>query len=373
MAIKKKNISIPKFIMRHERVISLFLICVLCLSLIFSLLQKSTAIIPFHPKYWEDQYNSSQWMVKKNPQIITDEALYTYVGSLLLHGHDPSLINAEVPPFGKYVIGWFNAATGYVGIYGVVFSVLSLILFFLLNKLLFNSTLFALIPVTLLSFDPVFTDQIAVGLLDSLYFCTLLLTFIFFLKKKYYLSALTAGLFMATKSPFLIVILYLCLFIFLFLKKELNLRKFIIMPLITSGVYLGTHFQIFFLGHDFMYFLRVQKYMIHFYQIGAKGVFAAVVPLLFSGYWFTWYGDNQFIKSWSILWPVVCLGGLAGAYHLIKDKLFTSPFFFLLLWCGLYLSFLCVTPVFPRYLLLVLPFLYNLSVWVILKNIGWKL
>ena len=110
------------------------------------------------------------------------------------------------------------------------------------------------------------------------------------------------------------------------------------MGMITLFIYVVTHIQLFLLGHNLQYFLSVQKYMIHFYQVGAKGVFGAVIPLLLSGYWFTWYGDNQFIKNWSLIWPLVSVGGVAASYSIVKDRLFTSPFFFILLWCLLNLT-----------------------------------
>ena len=225
--MKKIGKGIPTVTKKNYQFLIGLLITIIVLSFVLSVIQRNNLFIPYDPQHWEDEYNSSQWMVKNNPRIITDEALYTHVSGLLINGHDPSLINAEVPPFGKYVIGFFNKTTGMLGIYGVVFSAISLFLFFILNKIIFRSSLIALLPVVIFSFDPIFKEQIAVGLLDSLYLSLLFLSFIFFLKKKYIATAIILGFFMATKSPFLIVVVYALLLLFLFSRKELKVRRVI--------------------------------------------------------------------------------------------------------------------------------------------------
>lgn len=364
----KKVNKIQAFIERNERTVNVLLISIMVVAFAVNLFSRSSLIRPFNPKEWEDNYNKSQWVVPQSQNPISDEGLYIHVGQQLLEGHDPALLNAEVPPLGKIILGVFNQFTGYLGVYGIFFSVLALILLFILNKILFKATQLALIPTTLFSLDPIFLDQIAVGLLDSLYLCLLLGIFILLLKRHYFLSAVIAGLFMATKSPFLVVIIYITLFVYMSLSKELTIRRFFLMPFLTLTFYTLAHFQLFLVGHDLRYFVSLQSYILHFYQTGAQGIFGAVIPLILSGYWFTWFDQDRFIKEWSFIWPIISLLSLFASLQFFKRSNFTNPFILLVLWSIFYLGFLCLTPVFPRYLLLLLPFLYNLSIWFLFRG-----
>jgi hypothetical protein len=114
----------------------------------------------------------------------------------------------------------------------------------------------------------------------------------------------------------------------------------------------------------------VQKYIYSFYRSGAKGVLGAVFPLLMSGYWFTWFNKDGFIVQWSILWPASAIASIGSSIWLIGQKVRKDPLLLLVLWLVFYFAFLTIVPVFPRYLLLALPFMYNLSVWGISKIAG---
>lgn len=330
--------------------------------------QRENVFRKFDFKKYEDKYNKSQWVVAKSKNQISDEDLYIYAGYKLIHGYDPSLVSAEVPPLGKYLIGFSEQVFGYVGIYGVFFSGLSLILFFILNKMLFKSNILAIIPVLLLSLETLFREQIYASLLDTQYLSLLLLTFIFVLRKNYLLAGISAGLFMATKSPFITAVLYASIFGFFILNKMWDFKKFVIMPLATVITYILIHARLFMLGHSFRYFLSVQHYMIHFYQTGAGGVIGAYFPLLLTGYWFTWFNGNRFIGEWTPVWPLAFILTIYAFYKLIKGRKFDDGFTLISIWLVLYSFFMIFTPIFPRYLLLTIPFMYNLAVWALSRN-----
>ncbi len=331
--------------------------------------QRSRIFQKFDYKTWEDKYNKSQWVVPQSKNEISDEDLYLFVGSRLIRGHDPTLLNAEVPPLGKYLIGHITNITGYIGIYGLIFSGLSLLLFFIFNRIIFKSNLIAIIPVFLFSLGSLFQEQVGPALLDAQYLCLLLLTFIFLLKKKYLLTGVFAGLFVATKSPFLVAVLYATLFSFIVLRREVGFKSLVLMPIITAVTYFASYSHYFLLGHNLVDLLKVQKYLIHFYQIGAKGTFGAVFPLTLVGYWITWFNKNQFVRDWNILWPLSFAGTIYAIYLGLKERNFKSDMSLLVIWVILYTAFLTLVPVFPRYLLLSLPFMYNLAIWALLKTI----
>lgn len=320
----------------------------------------------FDYKSWEDKYNKSQWIVPQSKNEISDDDLYLFVGSKLANGYDPSMVNAEMPPFGKYLIGFFSKITGYIGVYGVFFSAIALFLLFKFNKIIFKSDLISIIPVFIFSFELLFKEQIGVSLLDAQYLSLLLLTFIFILKEKYLFAGFVAGLFMATKSPFIVVVLYVTIFTYLFLAKKIKI-KVALMPIFSGIAYMLVYIKYFLLGHSVIEFLKLQKFMIHFYQTGAKGIIGAVFPMIFTGYWFTWFNKDGFIKEWSILWPIIFILSFFVAVKFVNKFKNVDGFSLISIWLIFYIGFLILTPIYSRYLLLVIPFMYNLAIWGLLK------
>lgn len=355
-------------IIKYQKQIFLGFVFLIIVSFTGSIyLNKVHVFTKFDYKTWEDKYNKSQWIVPQSKNEISDDDLYLFVGAKLINGHDPSLLSAEVPPLGKYLIGLFTLVTGRIGFYGIFFSALSLILLFSLNRILFKSNLLAIIPVAIFSFEMLFKEQIGVSLLDAQYLCLLLVTFIFLLKDKHLLAGISAGLFMATKSPFVVIVLYATIFSYLLIKRKINLFNLILMPVLSVAAYSLVYLKYFFLGHSFIDFLKVQKYMLHFYQTGAKGALGAVMPMIFTGYWFTWFDRNQFIKDWNILWPIIFVLSVIFTLKFVKKWNGADGFTLISIWVFLYTAFLVFTPIYPRYLLLSLPFMYNLAIWGLLK------
>jgi hypothetical protein len=131
-------------------------------------------------------------------------------------------------------------------------------------------------------------------------------------------------------------------------------------------VYTSTYAWYFVKGHSIIEFFKVQKYIMNFYSTGAKvPVPGTILPLLLFGVWLTHFGAIQRIPEWHVGWPLLFL---ITYYGIHKRYSFIPPSIQLLfLWIVVYGIFLCFTPIYPRYLLLVLPFLYNLCIWAILE------
>lgn len=325
----------------------------------------------FDSNYWTNKYNRSQWVVSFSKNPIGDDGLYIYAGYRYMMGDDPSLLNAELPPFGKYLVGLFEISTGFVGIFSVFFSFLFLVLLFFVNKKIFQSSLISMASLAIFSIEPLFYSQIRAPFLDTAYASFLLLGFMLFLNKKYTLSGISFGLFMAIKSPFLIIVVFLSIATWLFFCKQFGIKKMALLVMATILTYVLTYSVSFAHGHGLIYFLKVQKYIIHFYSIGAKAVVGAVFPMIISGRWYTWFSPVQIVSEWNILWAVGLLGSAASIFIWLKQR--KDAVLLVFLWLGYYLLFLTFTPVFPRYLLLVIPFMYNLSIWGLSSLIGSKL
>lgn len=356
----------------------------------------------FDPEYWKQRYLHSQWVVQPdcntdphiNPNTcqwddawfvahpnqthispkaepIGDDGLYAYVGWEYIHGKDPTLLNAEIPPFGKYLIGISEIVFHNQNIFALLCGIIFLFSFFLLNTKMFKSRRLALVPVALFAFEPLFYTQLRAPFLDLLYGTFLFLTFYFFLSKKYFWSMVFLGCMMATKAPIAtLVIVAGSIFLYLLIiKKYHEIKKLLFFTPVALLFFIASYTQYFLQGHTIIGFLKVQKWIISFYGTGAKGTFGDIFDMILTGKWSTWFSTHSVpIMEWSISWPVVFLLTLFCIYKIIKKKNFNNVGLFMV-WTFAYLLFLCFIPVFPRYLLLLLPFMYNLSVWVISKNI----
>ena len=324
----------------------------------------------FDHNYWQTRYEQSQWFVKNSKNPIGDDGLYAYVGYAYITGKDPTLLNAELPPFGKYVIGLFEITTGVMGGFSLFFTCFSLVLLYIFSKMVFKSNLIASITTLLFSLEPIYIEQMRAPYLDALYLCLFLLTSLFFIKEKYLISGICLGLFMSVKPPFFAAILLVVYGVCLLLQKK-NTIKPLLWIIISAGVvYIATYLRMFLLGHNLIDFLKVQKYIIHFYSIGAKAVIGAVFPMLFQGKWPTWFGPTLKVTEWTYLWPMSIVGSIVATGVITRDKKRTTGLLFHSVWIIGYLVFLIITPLFPRYLLLLLPFMYNLLIWLFLKSIS---
>ena len=235
--------------------------------------------------------------------------------------------------------------------------------------MIFKNTLLAIIPVTLLSSDPLFYNQLKAPYLDLLYLGLLMTTFIFVYKEKFLFANIFLGLMMATKasSATFILVVAAILAYQLHMKDYQSIKKFLMYVPISILVFILTYTQYFILGHNIREFLGLQKWIIIFYESGAKGDPSAVWQIIMSGNWPNWFGPVQKVTEWNILWPLSLIATLFYFYKVLPQRRqYRSVLFGF--WIIIYSLFLSLVPVWPRYLLLLLPFMYNLSVWVLSKN-----
>jgi len=360
---------------------------------------RSDYLTSYNPAFWQERFDHSQWSTTKgctnldphvNPytcvwddhwyaqhkndpnaqylkkQSIGDDALYTYAGWEYIHGHDPSTLNAEIPPFGKYLIGISEIVFLNQNIFSLITGLTALGAFYFFNCQIFRNKLFAFIPVLLFSFEPLFYEQLKSPMLDNLYLTLGMLTLTFFLKKKYGYSMLFLGLMAATKSalstvPLVIGVLLVYLLV---IHQPKEIKRYLFRLPIAIVIFLITYTQYFLLGHSLRQFLGVQKWIYTFYATGAKGSFITPWEMLLIGRWHTWWGTNAVVSEWHAGWLAMLLIGVMISIWFVRRK-FTNPVIICAIWVFAYLAFLSLIPTWPRYLLLVLPFLYTMTIWFI--------
>ncbi len=364
--------------MKH---IKIFLFSLLALFFAVSLVSaiygyKDEYTTRFDPEYWKMRYEKSQWVVSDSKNSIGDDGLYAYAGWNYITGGDPTLLNAEMPPLGKYLIGVGEVVFGNQNILPLLIGLACLVVFYLLNLKLFASKLIACIPVFLFSFDPLFTAQLRAPYLDTTYLLFLLLTLYFTLQKKYVLVGIFLGCFAATKFPIGSLFLFAPVLAWVYLFDKKNMKKFIASMFLWPTVFILSYIMYFIKGGNLYSFLGVQKWILHFYSTGVKAKYGIVYPMILFGKWYTWFGGVQKVSEWTILWPISFIGSMFAIFtfaaQYVRDrkvKIVYSGRILIALWVVSYLCFLTITPVFPRYLLLLLPFMYNLTIWFLTRYV----
>jgi hypothetical protein len=316
----------------------------------------------FDEAYWKDKYEHSQWKLPLSQRTIGDDGLYLYEGYRLASGADPTLLNAEVPPLGKYLIGasvliFHNGHMFGLLVYGAV-----LVVFFLLTRTLFSSTALATILTTLLALDPLLTSQATLTMLDSLQLLFLLLFFLLLAKRAHPMAlGALVGLFAETKfgilAPILLAIGGLTLW-----KERKKIQPLFLFFLAAVAAYIAPYLRFFTLGHTPLEWLQVQKWIVTFY------VHSNLNPTIGSAAAALLWGQTQNIFShvwepileWSPVWSIVTVAALGAllARRAPEAPLTRRTFLYLRACALLIFLFYLGIPFWTRYLLLLLPLLY---------------
>src|SRR3989338_3544039 len=115
---------------------------------------------PYNSHYWKERYERSQWITFMSTEPIGDDGLYAYAGWEYVHGKNPILNSPDVPPLGKYLLGFSILLFDNQNMFALIVGILTLIVFYLHNLILFKKRMHAFLPVLLFSFEPLFFQQI---------------------------------------------------------------------------------------------------------------------------------------------------------------------------------------------------------------------
>lgn len=303
----------------------------------------------FDEVYWKDKYEQSQWKLPLSVRTLGDDGLYLYEGYRLAHGADPTLLNAEVPPLGKYIIGATVRGFDNGHIYGLLVYAGVLAIFYLLALTLLPAPV-AIVATVLLALDPLLTSQATITMLDSLQLLFLLLFFLLLTKRAHpAFLGIVIGLFAETKFGILAPLLIAVAAVSLWPKW----RHILVLLVCAAGAYALPYVYYFALGHSILDWMRVQKWIVSFYlssnltpTVGSAAVtlMGGYVQNIFSRGWVE-------VGEWSPLWPAVTLAAI-GMF--LRD----GRWRYLGLFVAATFVFYMLIPFWTRYLLLLLPFLY---------------
>lgn len=326
----------------------------------------------------EKAYFNSQY-IKKNPDgWIPDEVVNSYAGVKYVQGVSPILIAPDTPPLGRYLIGlsviWFNNPNIIV----LFSAILSLILMYILARQIFRDALLSLIPVTLVSFEPIFKNQlIYTPLLDIMQLAFLLLVLIFFNKGItrrtilfFSISSIFLGAFISTKFFATGLTVVAAMFLVLLYNKLYTkfLPLFYTLP-IALGVLLLTYLKEFLRSPHILQFLGIQKWVFLYHKSQLILPFS-IWPLLLLNRWYVWYGNDRVISDsqWAISWPILTvLFILTIAVYFMRRLKKNLPLEVLMFWAASYILFFSFGQVASRYFVILIPVLYIVSFYGIVS------
>ncbi len=373
----KTKIQWPKFI---EKIFFLILLGVIFFnvgSTVWSLKEKYLS-----SSYWqnfsglEKAYYDSIYKNKKGI-FLPDETLYSYIGGALVRGKSPIFLNPEVPPLGTYIIGLSALIFNNQHTVILFFGILDLYLMYLLGKQIYSSKITPIIPVLLFSSEPIFKNQlIYTPLLDIIQLSFLLGIFYFFNKfilsknnsiKHVLIVNILLGFFISTKffgTGFAVV---LSIFLTLLFYAEFKKMKYFLLtlPIAVIILYL-TYLKVLIDGYPINKFLGIQKW-IFLYNKGHVTQPFTIWPLLFLNKWFVWFGNKPVISDpqWLITWPIITTISIVTILVGLIRKNIKKELAILLFWILVYLVLMSFVQISARYFIILIPFLYLVSIYVI--------
>ncbi len=320
------------------------------------------------------KYSNSQYVKGSGGSGIGDDGLYAFAGDYYFNVGDPSQVNFENPPLGKYLIGlsifiFQNENTIYI-LYALIIAIATylLALFIYRNKFMASFSVFILLNSQMfkIQYIPTSSDQLSVTLLDLPLTMFLLLSQLFFLKSKnsfqdYVISSVFLGCACATKFfPAVVIVLFVQL-VYVYKQFRANLKLWIVSLATIPLVYLFSYISFFIYHPSLINFLKYQKYLIA-WRLGNPIVAGNIFRTILMGKYINWWDQKQVIDTqWTVAIPALVILALLGGLFAIKHKLN----------CLLYLGSLCIvflvylgigTVGVARYLLPVYPFLVIISV-----------
>jgi hypothetical protein len=324
----------------------------------------------FDVDFWQNEFLNTQ-LVKgdKAPRYYSDTEIYAIVGYKYTRGEDPTRIHPEVPPLGKELVGLSILIFKNQAILNLLLGWGSMLFLYLIAYQIFHRVTPGLLVVLFTSLDPQFRILLTDAYLDVPLFFFLLVSLWSFLKAQgryrwYIATCLSIGLMMATKFYFTSLLLYAVYLIWLFFQGNFkSFIWFIVFSPIIFLAYLLPYFSAFTHGMNLIGFWHFQGWLTSWWAGNAIVPWGGIFPLIFSGAWHTWWGTKSIIQvpEWNLLWPSVTVLSFLSIFKIIKSR--RLPLLLLWLWSEGYLLFLSFTSPFPRYLILLMPFLYLLSLY----------
>lgn len=274
---------------------------------------------------------------------------------------------------GKYLFGLFYLVCQNTVILQIILGLLLLVLIFQIGQRILGNTWITLLPPLLLSQEKLFIEQVTHSLLDLLQVTAIcLFMLVATLKKQSGKHVVTLGVLLgivaATKFPTVALLLGASYGVTLILKRNKHaLKQFATVTTVGILFYLGTYLPLALTkGPDSIITTHIKALRFHLSHVPEYPPLAPT-KVMFLNQWPVWFDIANPIHSvaeWNILWPALGISIVVlPLVYLLRRKIgresIVSIFTFI------YFLFINTRLFFPRYLVLILPFLYVLLLWEI--------
>ncbi len=327
-------------------------------------------LTPYDIDYWQKEFSVSQVVMGgKAKHEFSDSELYSILGYKYIKGQDPTALHPEVPPLGKQLIGLSIVLFRNQNIINLILGLLELGVLYLISLKLFPNSTLPILVIILESMDSEFRYLLTTANLDTSQLLAFSLSIYFFIRglksrNWFYLSALCLGLSMTIKFYFNGLLLLSILQVVLVLNKRfysfISFNKSLLLTVVGYFIPYLPRF-----AHDpsLISFLKFQRWLTGWWAGNAQAPWGGGIRMIATGWWRTWWPGPEFIRvsEWNILWPsITLLGVLAIVFIALRKDILALLIW---LWVGTYLIFISMTSAFPRYFLLVSPFLSMLTIY----------
>lgn len=322
-------------------------------------------------------YFSSQYMIKKNPGIITDEVLEAYASGAFIRGTDPILLVHDQPPLGRYLVGLSIIVFNNENTFSILFFAFSLFGIFLIAKEVLKNTLYSLLPVVIFANEPLMHQKIVITpLLELTHLPFIVFSIYFFLRmiknkafhRSFYawaiLTSLSLGFVISIRFFVLGGAILLSFILFFIIKKRfMDMFSFFLTLPLALFVLWFSYIKTVIDFHSVIKPFSVQKY-IYVYQSSKFMLPFTVWDLLMFNRWHTWWADRKISSdpNWVVLWPIsTILSFILIVLGVIRKTRINDPELVVLLWTICYGVMLSTGAVSTRYFLPWVPALYILA------------
>lgn len=251
--------------------------------------QKEHFLEPFDSIHVGKVYSQSQYVIgNASKEGIGDDWLYAFAGYYyLFQGGDVSSVNFEHPPLGKYLIGLSILFFGNENVINIFYFTFLLFLTYKISRILNNNSLLALLSVTVLSYDPLFLDNLPRSMLDLPFTLFFIGGVYFFLKglwkaNNYYFSFIFWGMAFSTRFFPALVIIYAYMILTVLILQKKHIRQFIFASASVPLIYLIAHISFFVYHPSLIEFLRHKKWMLAWFT-GTPVLTGNILRVIFTG------------------------------------------------------------------------------------------
>jgi len=330
--------------------------------------------------FLKEVYSNSQYVKKKNPGIIPDQALEAYAAGAFLKSINPILIIHDQPPLGRYILSLSILLFDNVNTIMVLLFFLSGFGVFLIARLILKNTLSSFVPFAIFINEPLFINKFYNSpLLEPIQLPFIIFLLYFFMQgiiKKNYakwfiLTSTMLGFVISIRFFILGVLLVLAMFLYFLLKKQFDkkLAAFLLSLPIAVFILLISYTRTIQLGSSILHIFGIQKYIYYYHKAQLSLPFSFWDLFLFNR-WHTWWGTREIISDfqWIIIWPISMIFALI--YFLIgifKIVSISEPEKILIIWIIIYSLFLSLGETSTRYFPPLLPFIYIIATSFLLK------